>query len=73
MKIKFIAPASDFAITKYTPSQRPLLRFCCERAQHYDSLTGWTLCTFPLARPPNATASKIHTATRRRRYTPLHA
>jgi hypothetical protein len=24
MKIKFIAPASDFASTKYTPSQRPL-------------------------------------------------
>jgi hypothetical protein len=31
MKIKFIAPASDFASTKYTPSQRPLHHFCCER------------------------------------------
>jgi hypothetical protein len=52
MKIKFIAPASDFASTKYTPSQRPLHHFCCEcaRAQHYDSLTGWTLCARPLAR-----------------------
>jgi hypothetical protein len=51
MKIKFIAPASDFASTKYTPSQRPLHHFCCEcaRAQHYDSLTGWTLCACPLA------------------------
>jgi hypothetical protein len=73
MRIKFIAPASDFASTKYTLSQRPLLRFCCERTRHYDSLTGWTLCTRLLARPPNAPASKIHTATRRRSYTPLHA
>jgi hypothetical protein len=30
MKIKFIAPASDFASTKYTPSQRPPHHFCCE-------------------------------------------
>jgi hypothetical protein len=33
MKIKLIAPASDFASTKYTPSQRPLHHFCCERAR----------------------------------------
>jgi hypothetical protein len=37
MKIKFIAPASDFASTKYTPSQRPPHHFCCEcaRASHH--------------------------------------
>jgi hypothetical protein len=41
MKIKFIAPASDFASTKYTPSQlqRSHHHFFCEhaRAQHYGS------------------------------------
>jgi hypothetical protein len=42
MKIKFIAPASDFASTKYTPSQRPLHHFCCECARA-------TLCARPLA------------------------
>jgi hypothetical protein len=37
MKIKFIAPASDFASAKYTQSQRPLRHFCCDCAcvQHY--------------------------------------
>jgi hypothetical protein len=65
MKIKFIAPASDFASTKYTPSQRPLHHFCSERAraQHYDSLTGWTLCARPLDRQ-----IQLH-----RKYALLHA
>jgi hypothetical protein len=73
MKIKFIAPASDFASTKYTPSQRPLHHFCCKRAR----ATLWQFDRLDTlrapARPPNETASKIHTATRRRSYTPLHA
>jgi hypothetical protein len=65
MRIKFIAPACDFASTKYTPSQRPLHHFCCERARarNTDSLTGWTLCARPLARQMQLL----------RKYTLLHA
>jgi hypothetical protein len=74
MKIKFIAPASDFASTKYTPSQRPLHYFCCERscAQHYDSLTGWTLCARPLTRQMQLLRkyTLLHAGAATRRYTP---
>jgi hypothetical protein len=72
MKIKFIAPASDFASAKYTPSQRPLHHLCCERARHYDSLTGWTLCTRPLARQMQLLRkyTLIHAGAATRRYTP---
>jgi hypothetical protein len=36
MKIKFIAPASDFASTKYTPSQCPPHHFVASaRASHH--------------------------------------
>jgi hypothetical protein len=70
----FIAPASDFARTKYTPSQRPLHHFCCERAraQHYDSLTQWTLCARPLAHQMQLLRkyTLLHAGAATRRYTP---
>jgi hypothetical protein len=70
----FIAPASDFARTKYTPSQRPLHHFCCERAraQHYDSLTQWTLCARLLAHQMQLLRkyTLLHAGAATRRYTP---
>jgi hypothetical protein len=75
VKIKFIAPASDVASTKYTPSQHPLHHFCCERAQHYDSLTGWTHCARPFAHQMKLLRkyTLLHAGAATRRYTPLHA
>jgi hypothetical protein len=63
MKIKFIAPASDFATTSF------MLR---ARAQHYDSLTGLTQCARPLARQMKLLRkyTLLHAGAATRRYTP---
>jgi hypothetical protein len=73
MKIKLIAPASDFASTKYTPSQRPLHHFCCERAratlwQPSCFWTGWTKILW--ADLTRSACVFAIVATRRRSYTP---
>jgi hypothetical protein len=73
MKIKFIAPASNFASLNIPRANVHYIIFVARaRAQHYDSLTGWTLFARPLARQMQLLRkyTLLHAGAATRRYTP---